>query len=260
MTTPVSTRVGPHPHAQGRDAAVRSTLGNPHLMWELLRERLGIDRQRTFFFRALEYQHRMTFSDGATRGAYYEFGVGWGDTLTKYLRALDSFCRAFQLPRQEFKTYGFDTFSGLPPTSHPSDRHPMWNIGDFACDRAGIQKKLRSRGLPFEPPLVDLIEGPFEATLTRSLREAMKAFPPSIVTVDVDYYTSTKTVLDWIRPILPNGAILYFDDIWAFHGDPALGELAAIREFNQGAPGRLSEFPLLGMPSLVYIYSGQQTP
>jgi macrocin-O-methyltransferase TylF-like protien len=223
---------------------------------EYLADRLGLDRQRSFFFRALEYQHRIAAESRPPTGTYYEFGVGWGGTLTKYLSAQRSFCRTFRMDPRSFRAYAFDTFAGLPPSADVRDRHPAWGPGEFAHSRAEISARLRSRGLPSEPPALTMFEGVFDVTLTAALQRELAAHPPAIVTVDVDYYTSTRTVLHWLRPILTGGAIFYFDDIWSFHGDPEMGELAAIREFNRVGPGTLTSFPILGMPSHAYIYSG----
>jgi Macrocin-O-methyltransferase (TylF) len=238
----------------------RSIARNPRLALEYLADRLALDRQRSFFFMALEYQHRLAQHAESPEGAYYEFGVGWGGTLTKYLSARRSFCRALRLDGQTFPTYAFDSFKGLPESSDPRDQHPLWKPGTFAYSREAVTHRLRVKGLPTEPPTVNLIEGTFAETLTTGLRNDLARNPPAIVTIDVDYYSSTRVVLEWLRPMLVSGTIFYFDDIWSFHGNPDLGELAAIRDFNSEGHGRLTGFPVLGLASYVYIYSAPTTP
>ena len=244
-----------HPH-EPSGSPIRAALRNPRLGLELLLDRFAIDRLRSFFFRTLEYQHRLGRDGTAPYGSYYEFGVGWGGTLSKYLSALRAFSRAYSVDTSGYRSIAFDSFEGLPASSDPRDVHPMWRPGDFSHSQLEVSRRLRSLGLPDGPPTVTFVPGRFAESLTPQLRDELAAAPPSLVTVDVDYYSSTRTVLRWIRPMLSDGTIFYFDDIWSFHGDREKGELAAIAEFNAEGPGRLNDFPLLGMPSQVYILSG----
>lgn len=69
------------------------------------------------------------------------------------------------------------------------------------------------------------------------------------------YYSSTKIVLEWLRPLLYSGVLFYFEDIWSFYVHPDYGELCAIREFNEAGEGRLVSFPVLGLASKAYIFS-----
>ncbi|KKK56985.1 hypothetical protein LCGC14_3059030, partial [marine sediment metagenome] len=78
------------------------------------------------------------------------------------------------------------------------------------------------------------------------------------VNFDFDFYSSTKTVLEWLRPILNSGTLFHFDDIWSFFGHPDLGQLAAIREFNEVGDGWLVPYPRLGRNNHVYIYSRRE--
>ena len=40
----------------------------------------------------------------------------------------------------------------------------------------------------------------------------MKEYPPSIIYIDVDMYSSTITILNWIDKITLPGTIIYFDE------------------------------------------------
>jgi hypothetical protein len=75
------------------------------------------------------------------------------------------------------------------------------------------------------------------------------------VMMDCDFYSSTKTVLEWIRPLLRDGTIFMFDDIWAFMGHPDFGELRAIREFNAKGPGLLVPHYFGGPTQQVYVFT-----
>ena len=51
------------------------------------------DTLMSFYYRAL--RHQTSIADkgyGPLRYTYYEFGVGWGGTLTTYIQALKIFC------------------------------------------------------------------------------------------------------------------------------------------------------------------------
>ena len=45
---------------------------------------------------------------------------------------------------------------------------------------------------------VKFIKDYYENSLTYELRNTLVDNPPSIVNIDVDYYSSAKTVLEWI--------------------------------------------------------------
>jgi len=94
-----------------------------------------------------------------------------------------------------------------------------------------------SRQIDLSRGNVRFIQGFFEDSLTSELAKDLATHPPSIVTVDVDYYSSTKSVLEWLLPFTPTGCLFYFDDIWLFYGHPQMGQVAAINELNCGGLG-----------------------
>jgi hypothetical protein len=215
---------------------------------------LKIDRTlEGFFLRSLI--HQFNFPKGVYPfGNYYEFGVGKGNSLIQYLKAASVFCKNYKVQSDELKIFAFDSFEGLPKSEVKEDKHQLWSEGDFSCSKQDIKKIISNLNLE-NTPEITYIEGFFENSLTDSLKQKMIQSPPAIITIDVDYYTSTKTILNWLRPVLPSGSIFYFDDIWPFHGNPDYGELKAINEFNKENLGYLTPFPILGMISQAYIYS-----
>lgn len=63
-------------------------------------------------FSALENQWS-NFQNGCSPfGNYYEFGVGWGGTLSRYLKALDKFCKIYKSNPNDFHVFAFDSFEG----------------------------------------------------------------------------------------------------------------------------------------------------
>lgn len=226
------------------------------LTFNLFRMRGGL---KPWFYSALIYQFKKSKEYGTSPfGNYYEFGVGLGGSMLAYFQALKIFCDNRKMDTSKFQIFAFDTFEGLPESENPADKHPGWVKNRFACDIPQIKKRIQDYGVDLNKINTRFIKGNFETSLTATLRDEIKKFPPSIITIDVDYYTSTKTVLDWLEPILVSGTLFYFDDIWHFHGNPNYGELKAINEFNERIDGYLTSFPVLGMPGKVYIYSRKE--
>ncbi len=211
-----------------------------------------------WYYSALAKQLRHSKIDFAPFGNYYEFGVGGGRALIFYLSALRSFCNDNKIDSKEFHAFAFDTFEGLPEIEDKIDEHTAWKKGWFAYSIENIKEKLKINGFDQNKYKVKFTKGEFKKSLTPELQEELKKYPPSIVTIDVDYYTSTKDVLDWLKPILQSGTLFYFDDIWAFHGNPNYGEIKAINEFNEKEDGFFTPFPQLGMAGNIYIYSKEK--
>lgn len=117
---------------------------------------------------------------------YLEFGVFQGESMRTWSRLL-------QNPAS--KLHGFDSFEGLPET---------WNAqhgrGTFSVDGAVPQ---------IDDSRVKFFKGWFNETLP------LYTIPPHeqlFVNVDCDLYSSSKAVLDYLRPHLSVGAYLYFDE------------------------------------------------
>lgn len=192
----------------------------------------------SFFYRALKSQKKTEKKGLRTSvGTYYEFGVGWGGTLIKYIKALKTYCSVLKQPFYSHYIFGFDSFEGLPSKKSLKDDLKRWTKGFFSHSLSEVKKKLIKQGIDLEKGNIRFIKGYFEETLTPELRKELCNFSPSIVTIDCDYYSSTKIVLEWLRLILNSGTLFYFDDIWSFCGHPEFGEIAAIYEFNDAGKG-----------------------
>ena len=75
------------------------------------------------------------------------------------------------------------------------------------------------------------------------------------MTIDVDYYTSTLESLSWLDRFIASGALIYFDDMWAFHGHPEYGQIRAMREFHShNTNGLLIPFDTYGEAGKCFIY------
>ena len=151
-------------------------------------------------------------------GHIMEFGV-WKGHSTRAIR--DAWWRgAFWSPRQWSKRiYACDSFAGLP------ENYEHLAAGTFATPIPRLTG-------------IRIVQGFFEESLTAEL--AAEVGRVSLVHVDVDLYSAAKTVLNWVAPLLSDGALLVFDE---FGGeDPA--EERALDEWLE-ATGR--EVLLIGL-------------
>ncbi len=187
-------------------------------------------------------------------GTYYEFGTGWGGTLAAFMLAAEQIAIRRKLDPQMFQVYAFDSFEGLPPSEHLADRHKGWSPGAFAHSMETIQEKMKTHPFARQVP-VTYVKGRFEDSLTDNLMREIEGTPPSIITVNVDFYTSTRHVLFWIDRFIASGALIYFDDMWAFHGHPEFGQIRAVREFNEKGDGHLAPFDTFGEAGKCFLYS-----
>ena len=163
---------------------------------------------------------------------YYEFGTGEGNSLFQYLKALKSICHSRKVNISQYNVFLFDSFEGLPEYNDQKNRNPAWSKGQFEGSIEQM-KGIVKRACGNNQPKVTFIKGYYENSLTTELRQQLKEFPPSIVNVDVDYFESAKTTLSWIYPILQNGTIFHFDDLYEYLGSPHKGEFLAISQFNE---------------------------
>ena len=202
-----------------------------------------------WFYKCLKHQYEN--SGFSPRFNYYEFGVANGGSMKIYILALKKFCKDYDQDINKYHIFGFDSFAGLPEAQE-EDKRNDWSEGVFKCDKKEVLKVISDLNFPIKN--VHLVEGFFENSLTPKLKEECKKFPPSIVNMDADYYSSTMTAFTWLKDFLPSGAYFRFDDIWAFYGHPEKGELKAISDFNAEGDGYLTPFPIFGLESYCYVY------
>ncbi len=135
---------------------------------------------------------------------YLEFGVFKGESMRLW-------CGLLRDPGAQL--YGFDTFDGLPE---------RWLVVEGAGSYSAEGK------LPhFDDPRVQLRKGLFQDTLAGFVPPPHQQL---VVNLDADLYSSTKTVLQALRPSILPGTVLYFDEFCN-----AEHELKAFEEFSQGS-------------------------
>jgi Macrocin-O-methyltransferase (TylF) len=131
---------------------------------------------------------RIALDVGRRKTLYIEFGVYEGLALNYWTGLLQ---------HPEARLHGFDSFVGLPH-DWSLEGHPR---GYFST--GGVPPRI-------EDDRVEFFVGWFEETLPRY------EWPESdvlVVMVDADLYSSTKTVLEFVKDRLMPGSYLYFDQL-----------------------------------------------
>ncbi len=154
-----------------------------------------------------------------------EFGVAGGNGLV----ALEGIAAAVGADFGiRIHVCGFDSGGGMPLPLDYRDLPHVWNQGFFTMDVAKLKARLR--------PATELVLGDVRTTIAAWTPKAKIGF----AAFDLDYYSSTKHALAVLElgheAFLPR-VYCYFDDlIWPEHAlyNDWVGELCAIREFNEG--------------------------
>ena len=161
-------------------------------------------------------------------GDYYEFGLFRGYTF------LQAYKHTTELGLDNIHFFGFDSFEGLPPADGIDVADGRFFEGQFACSKQEVEKNLYQNGMDAER--TTLVKGFYEDSLTEKLRTQHDFKPASVVLLDCDYYASTKTALDWMKPYIKVGTVLLFDDWFSYGDDNELGQQKALAEFLEEQP------------------------
>jgi len=161
----------------------------------------------------------------------YEFGVASGITYAWIAGVL-----AARLPRCYL--VGFDSFQGLPEETEGVWRHGWHCKGEHAYGIEHVQQRLKEKNL--ERPEFKLFSGFYEESLKRHdvMEDRSNYDSLLLVNIDVDLHRSTLELLDFVKPLLKPGTLLYFDD-WkdpTHKGVGEWGEHRAWREWTEENP------------------------
>ena len=187
------------------------------------------------------FRHVMDYvSSSKLYGDYLEFGVFKGGTFTPAFY----FAKMFGLNRMKF--YGFDSFKGISKIKGIDAKgFKHFNEGDCACSKDEFVKIIKRRGVDLKR--VELIEGFYDDTLNKELKNKLPINEASVVYVDCDTYESTVPVLNFITDFIKDGSIILFDDWYCYRGDPNRGEQKAFMEWlKRNSNIRATEFRKFG--------------
>ncbi len=153
-----------------------------------------------------------------------EFGVANGAGLMNMIAIAE---KVTKITGIKIHIYGFDTGTGMPEPKDYRDHPEYYNTGDFPMNKDLLEEKIKGKAT--------IIYGPIKANISKFLSSISEANPIGFVTIDVDYYSSTKDVLELFKfeatLFLPL-TFVYLDDIFMPHHNSKCGELLAIEEFN----------------------------
>jgi O-methyltransferase len=156
---------------------------------------------------------------------YFEFGCHSGRTFSAAVRAAEF----LEINDAEF--FAFDSFQGLPEVSPAEDG--VFTAGSFATLISDFVRLVKTMS-GYDIPRKNIVEGFFDKSLTHELQRRMPKV--GVVHIDVDLYSSTVEVLDFIKPLLVVGSVLIFDDWYCFPPGANKGESRAFNEFRAANP------------------------
>jgi hypothetical protein len=177
-------------------------------------------------------------AQGLHKISVVEFGVASGTGLLNMCAIASEVMRTTGV---KIEIYGFDAATGMPPPIDYRDHPEHWQEGDFPMDVDRLRDAL--------PPFAHLIIGDVKSTIPGFLATLSSDAPLAFVSLDLDYYSSTKSALELFKgpaELYATTVVVYLDDIVEESTNPWCGELLAIREFNEeNALRKISPFPAL---------------
>lgn len=167
---------------------------------------------------------------GFTEITIIEFGVANGAGLMNLIAVADKVTKATGI---KIHIYGFDTGEGMPEPVDYRDHPEYYNTGDFPMNKALLEEKIKGKA--------KIIYGSIKENIAEFKKNIPPKAPIGFVSIDVDYYSSTKDVLELFKAeatcFLPL-TYVYLDDIFMPHHNEKCGELLVVAEFNQAEPKR----------------------
>ena len=209
-----------------------------------------------WFYKWLDFQNNSYANQYSPKNTYYEFGTGWGKTLTAFINAAKNYSTDNNTNIEEINICLFDSFQGLPPVKSSEDNHVSWKEGEFAYSKKYISELINRLEFPIKN--VKFIEGYYENSLNKESMEIIKKTPPSIITIDTDYYSSTNEVLKFLPMLLKSGTVFYFDDLFSFFLNEDYGQVKSIKEFNKQHIGKLYPLTENNYNGKCFIYSAKK--
>lgn len=211
--------------------------------------RLGSSRVLSFL-RAWHYLHR-----SGVRGDYLEFGVWRGQSFVLSLRCAKKFFRRGSVDAPRF--FACDSFAGLPSPDQSRDAL-VYHAGQYQADQQTFLKHIRRAARGWD---IRIISGFYESSLTSDVLKNHVLAKAAFVTIDCDLYSSTKTALQFITPILQTGTVLYFDDWFFTGGDLRRGEALACAEWLRENPViSLVDFGNVGIMGKMFLVNTLPSP
>jgi hypothetical protein len=172
--------------------------------------------RQEFFYNAFK-----ALSFNGIDGDYAEFGCCGGMT----------FALAYYESRRhghKARMWAFDSFQGLPAPQGTEDEHPVWVERSMATTLEQFHAICAANGIRRDA--YTAVSGFYDQTLaTMSPTDAPENI--ALAYIDCDLYSSTKTVLEFLKPRMKHGMIIAFDDYFCYSVSNISGERKAMLEF-----------------------------
>lgn len=163
-------------------------------------------------------------------GYYMEFGCNEANTFRMAYR---TFRHLFDL-----QYVAFDSFEGLPEVEG-IDKMEVFHKGKLSFAEEKFIKTVKKVGITDKQLIV--VKGFYEDSLNEALIQRLNKKKAAVIYVDCDLYTSTVSVLNFIKSFLQPGTIVVFDDWNCFYGDRDRGQKKAFFEFLDENPKLIFE-------------------
>jgi len=143
--------------------------------------------------------------------------------------------------------YGFDSFEGLPALDATDEAAshlmPMFSKGNYKSIPMDMVKTSILGQTGAKPEMLTLTPGFFDQSLPKFDVESLKKNGDlHVVYIDCDLYSSTKTILEFIEPLVVDGTWLLLDDYWCYRGSPLHGQRLALEEFLKTSEIGVSDY------------------
>jgi len=183
------------------------------------------EKLKSFFESAIK---QLQSIKGKEIGDYLEFGVFNGSSMSSM------YLTGKKLKLKSMRFFGFDAFQGLPPGAEKED-DGVWEKGFYSCSFNKMKECLKRKKI--NPNAINWVQGWYKDTLNKDTAKKLKLKKIGIVFIDCDTYSSSKSVLKFIEPLLTEEAILCFDD-WKLNNldVKGMGEYRAFNEFLEKNP------------------------
>ncbi|HED36151.1 MAG TPA: hypothetical protein ENJ08_18300 [Gammaproteobacteria bacterium] len=193
------------------------------------------DEQYHHFYRCMDF-----LGNNGIEGDILEYGSADGTSITMLHATAQE-----MLKRREnidFRIFAFDSFEGLPEATgidqhyHTDASAPGVKFvkGGYGFSLEHVQQKLHEE--IGNTDHITLIKGWYDKSLTDELRTQHNINKASFINIDCDFYESTRTALQWCRPLIQQGTIISFDDWYCYKAREDHGEMRAFSEFLKDNP------------------------
>jgi hypothetical protein len=154
--------------------------------------------KKSLFKKSFHLAHAI-FTGG---GLCLEFGVFHGNS---YVYQAQEIATRYQTSR----LVGFDSWQGLPDETPSVWRPSIHTKGAYASTKDVVLSKMRKLGLS-DDKRFSFVDGFYSDSLTAKLRQRFSNV--IFINIDVDIYKSTMELLDFVKPLLRPGVVIYWDD------------------------------------------------